>query len=46
MGYVECYLETLAQMDRVRDLYERFGFLPWRHPWASPDTSAATGGTR
>jgi hypothetical protein len=19
---------------------------PWRHPWATPDTSAATGGTR
>jgi putative acetyltransferase len=32
MGYLECYLETLAQMDRARDLYERFGFLPLEAP--------------
>jgi len=32
MGYRECYLETLAQMDRARDLYERFGFLPLEAP--------------
>ena len=31
-GYRECYLETLAQMDRARDLYERFGFLPLEAP--------------
>lgn len=30
--YRECYLETLAQMDRARDLYERFGFLPLEAP--------------
>ena len=32
IGYTECYLETLAQMDRARDLYERFGFLPLEAP--------------
>ncbi|MDP2469807.1 MAG: GNAT family N-acetyltransferase [Candidatus Palauibacterales bacterium] len=32
LGYRECYLETLAQMDRARDLYERFGFLPLEAP--------------
>lgn len=32
LGYQECYLETLAQMDRARDLYERFGFLPLEAP--------------
>ena len=32
MGYRMCYLETLAQMDRARDLYERFGFLPLEAP--------------
>lgn len=32
MGYRTCYLETLAQMDRARDLYERFGFLPLEAP--------------
>jgi putative acetyltransferase len=32
MGYRECYLETLAQMERARDLYERFGFLPLEAP--------------
>ena len=32
IGYRECYLETLAQMDRARDLYERFGFLPLEAP--------------
>ena len=32
MGFRECYLETLAQMDRARDLYERFGFLPLEAP--------------
>ena len=25
-------VETLAQMDRARDLYERFGFLPLEAP--------------
>ena len=32
LGYRKCYLETLAQMDRARDLYERFGFLPLEAP--------------
>ncbi len=32
LGYRQCYLETLAQMDRARDLYERFGFLPLEAP--------------
>ena len=32
IGYRECYLETLAQMDRARDLYGRFGFLPLEAP--------------
>ena len=32
LGYRTCYLETLAQMDRARDLYERFGFLPLEAP--------------
>ena len=32
LGYRVCYLETLAQMDRARDLYERFGFLPLEAP--------------
>ena len=32
MGYRTCYLETLAQMERARDLYERFGFLPLEAP--------------
>jgi putative acetyltransferase len=32
IGYRECYLETLAEMDRARDLYERFGFLPLEAP--------------
>lgn len=32
LGYRECYLETLAQMDRARDLYERSGFLPLEAP--------------
>ena len=32
MGYQTCYLETLAQMDRARDLYERSGFLPLEAP--------------
>jgi putative acetyltransferase len=31
-GYQDCYLETLAQMDRARDLYESFGFLPLEAP--------------
>ncbi len=31
-GYRTCYLETLANMDRARDLYERFGFLPLEAP--------------
>jgi putative acetyltransferase len=32
MNYRTCYLETLAQMERARDLYERFGFLPLEAP--------------
>ena len=32
LGFRECYLETLAQMERARDLYERFGFLPLEAP--------------
>jgi len=32
LGYRECYLETLAQMERARDLYRRFGFLPLEAP--------------
>ncbi|MBT8479853.1 MAG: GNAT family N-acetyltransferase [Gemmatimonadetes bacterium] len=32
LGYRECYLETLAQMDRARDLYVRFGFHPLEAP--------------
>lgn len=32
MEYRICYLETLANMDRARDLYERFGFLPLEAP--------------
>lgn len=32
LGYATCYLETLAQMERARDLYERFGFLPLEAP--------------
>ena len=32
LGYRTCYLETLAQMNRARDLYERFGFLPLEAP--------------
>ncbi len=32
MGYRTCYLETLAPMDRARDLYERFGFPPLEIP--------------
>jgi putative acetyltransferase len=31
-GYRECYLETLAQMEKARDLYRRFGFLPLEAP--------------
>jgi putative acetyltransferase len=32
MGYRTCYLETLAHMQRARDLYERSGFLPLEAP--------------
>ncbi len=31
-GYRMCYLETLAQMDRARKLYEDFGFRPLEAP--------------
>lgn len=34
-GYRVCYLETLAHMDRARNLYEMYGFQPLEAPMGS-----------